>query len=207
MSLKMSSHRVLILTIVLASLVSVPRGWGSSVGEDLRLLYQQEVSDHARSLAFARQAELEGSGEVASLFRAIARADDIHAQTILKMIYQLGGNVHPASEGVISGNTEGNLQTAIGNEERECRRVYPAVIHRAKQAGLRKMAERLERIKGAKVQHEILFRRSQSSARQPGSSEERYFYVCPDCGYVTEEILFQKCPNCFAPDVRFEMVS
>jgi rubrerythrin len=197
---------VLALAPVIALASSLPVAWGATEYPDFEAAYRQELNDQARYLAYARQADVEGLGEVGSLFRAVARAEEIHAQMHTKLIRRAGGATAAALQPVSVGTTEQNLEAAIENENREMHRTYPALVHRAKQAGLERTAEFLHRVRNAEGQHEVLFSQAQSTLRIGKHSGQRFFYVCPGCGYVTEEITFDKCPDCFGEDERFEMI-
>lgn len=195
--------------LALASLTafasSLPAAGNVTEYPDLETAYRQEISDQAHYLAYARQADVEGLGEVGSLFRAVARAEEIHARIHAKLIRRTG-KAAVSLQPIRVGTTEQNLEAAIENENREMHRTYPALVHRAKQTGLERTAEIIHRVRNAEGQHEVLFSHAQSTLRIGKHSGQRFFYVCPDCGYVTEEITFDKCPDCFGEEERFEMV-
>lgn len=182
----------------------VPVARAAAAPPDFGAAYQQEMNDQARYLAYARQADVEGLGEFGSLFRAVARAEAIHAKIHAKFIRNAARVA--ALQPVNVGTTEQNLEAAIENENRERYRTYPALVHRAKQAGMTRAAAIVHRVENAEGQHEVLFSQAQSTLRIGKHPGRRFFYVCPDCGYVTEEITFDNCPGCFGEDERFEMI-
>ena len=49
--------------------------------DNLVTAYNGESNAHARYVEFAKKADEDGYGQVASLFRAAARAEEIHAET------------------------------------------------------------------------------------------------------------------------------
>lgn len=57
---------------------------------NLLLAYENEVNAHARYQAFASRAEAEGMNGAASLFRAAARAEQIHASNHARVIRHIG---------------------------------------------------------------------------------------------------------------------
>jgi rubrerythrin len=71
-------------------LSAVPAIAGTTTLENLQAAYNGESNAHSRYLAFAKQASLEGYGEVASLFRAAARAEEIHASNHAAVLRMLG---------------------------------------------------------------------------------------------------------------------
>ena len=78
--------------IVLAlALVALPgRAAASTTLENLQAAFNGESNAHARYLAFADKADQEGYGEVGSLFRAAAKAEEVHAANHAVVIKKLG---------------------------------------------------------------------------------------------------------------------
>src|ERR1019366_4733743 len=58
--------------------------------DNLQMAFNGESNAHHRYVAFAKKADDEGYGEVASLFRAAARAEEIHASNHSAVIRKLG---------------------------------------------------------------------------------------------------------------------
>ena len=197
----------LVSAIALPVLWLTPRASSQTTLSELQAALQQETNDNIRYLCSARQADGEGAAEVAGLFRAIARAEAIHAETHAAMIRKLGTPARPVPDAASCGTTEENLQAAIANEDQQQHRTYPALVHRAKQERRAGMAERIQRVRDAEGQHGAMLRLALTNLWLSKSSGQRYYYVCPDCGLVTEEITFDKCPVCFASGEKFEMIS
>ena len=57
--------------------------------DNLQAAFNGESNAHARYLAFAQKADAEGYGRVASLFRATARAEQVHFERHAKLIKEL----------------------------------------------------------------------------------------------------------------------
>ena len=194
-----------LIAMILLSSTSPAQSQATIAG--LRVAFQQETNDAARYLAYARQADVEGLAEVSSLFRAIARAEAIHAENQARILHSLGATTRPRVEAVNCGTTEENLHAAMASEDQQQHRSYPALVHRAKQERRNGIAERIQRIRDAEGQHGFVLSQALSNLRLSKSSDQRYFYVCPDCGYTTEEVTFDRCPVCFGAGERFEMLS
>src|SRR4051812_43692012 len=58
--------------------------------QNMQAAFNGESNAHARYLAFSQQADKEGYADVANLFRAAARAEQIHASNHSEVIKQLG---------------------------------------------------------------------------------------------------------------------
>ncbi len=62
---------------------------------NLLAAYEGELNAHIRYKAYAARAEAEGMNGAASLFRAAARAEQIHAGNHARVIRHMGGEAGP----------------------------------------------------------------------------------------------------------------
>lgn len=81
--------------------------------QNMRAAFNGESNAHARYPSFATQADSEGDGEAASIFRAAARAEEIHARNPADVIKSLGAVPHATINRSDVKSTRGNLQVAI----------------------------------------------------------------------------------------------
>ncbi len=95
-------------------------------------------------LAFAQKADEEGYKQVARLFRATARAEEIHRDNHAKVIQGMGGTpknsiatpvVKSTDENLARAITDKHLAKAIKGESYERDTMYPNFLKEAKQAG------------------------------------------------------------------------
>src|SRR5512140_22677 len=92
---------------------------------NLQTAFNGESNARARYLAFAVQADQEGHGPVASLFRAAARAEQIHAANHAAVIKKLGAEPVANIETPVVKSTRENLAAAIEGEVYERDVMYP----------------------------------------------------------------------------------
>jgi len=179
--------------------------------KNLLAAFEGESNAHAKYLEYAKNADADGLHGAASLFRAAARAEEIHAANHARVIKQLGGEakcvIHPAE---VKSTLE-NLKTALAGERYEFEVMYPeflaeATAHDNKMA-IRTFTGAME----AEKTHARLY--SEAIALLEGGdlnswiSAARDFYVCPVCGYTSEtEEEHERCPVCNAPWERFEII-
>ena len=64
----------------------------STTLQNMQTAFNGESNAHLRYLAFAEQADRESYGEVASLFRAAARAEEVHASNHAEVIKGMGAD-------------------------------------------------------------------------------------------------------------------
>jgi rubrerythrin len=102
----------------------------SAVGNLLKA-YEGELNAHARYRAYAAKAEDEGMSGAASLFRAAARAEQIHAGNHARVIRHMGGEAVADILPFRVKSTLENLKAALGGEQHEIDSLYPTFLVQA----------------------------------------------------------------------------
>jgi rubrerythrin len=179
--------------------------------QNLLAAFEGESNAHAKYTAFAAKADADGVHGAASLFRAAARAEQIHAANHARVIKQLGGEatceIHAAE---VKGTLE-NLKTALGGEQYEVDTMYPGFLAEAtasnNKAAMRTFHGALE----AEKTHARLYGEAiallQAGKKDSWIGTARDFYVCPVCGYTSEtEEEHERCPVCNCPWEKFEII-
>lgn len=100
--------------------------------DNLQAAFNGERNANARYLAFAQKADEEGYGEVASMFRAAAKDEEIHANNHAAVIRQLGAEPVAHLEHARVRSTDENLKAAIEGEKYERDVMYPEFIEAAR---------------------------------------------------------------------------
>jgi rubrerythrin len=177
----------------------------ASTMTNLQAAFNGESNAHARYLAFAKKADAEGYAGVASLFRAAARAEEIHAGNHAEVIKKFGGVPDAKLEDPVVKSTRENLEAAIKGEIYERDKMYPAFIRQAKSEANTEALRTLTFARAAEVEHAKLYAEALQDLESMKSS--RVFYVCPVCGFTTPKPDFERCPTCTTPKERFEQVS
>ena len=198
--------RSFLLTVTLGTLAASAAAATSTL-ENMQAAYNGESNAHARYLAFAQQADSEGYGQVASLFRAAARAEEIHAGNHAAVIRQMGGTPEAKIEAPQVGTTRDNLQAAIKGETYERDSMYPTFLKQARKDRNREAIKSLNYAKTAEAEHAKLYSAALESLDSLKGSQATAYYVCPNCGFTTADLNFAKCPSCFTPKEKFEKVS
>jgi rubrerythrin len=179
--------------------------------QNLLAAFEGESNAHAKYTAFAVKADGDGLHGAASLFRAAARAEQIHAANHARVIKQLGGEAACEIHAVEVKTTLENLKAALGGEQYEIDTMYPGFLEEAtarkNTAAIRTFTGALE----AEKTHARLY--GEAIALLVGGKKDswigaaRDFYVCPVCGYTSEtEEEHERCPVCNCPWERFEII-
>ena len=186
--------------------LSVAQNVTATTLDNLQTAYNGESNAHARYLAFAQKAETEGYGKAASLFRAAARAEEIHAGNHAVVIKKLGGTPQAKVETPVVKSTAENLDTAITGESYERDTMYPQFLKQARAEHNRDAVETFSFAKTAEAEHARLYTAALNSLADMRGSGQTY-YVCTVCGYTTTNLDFAKCISCFSPKHKYQAVS
>jgi rubrerythrin len=179
--------------------------------QNLLTAFEGESNAHAKYTAFAVKADTDGFKGAASLFRAAARAEQIHAANHARVIKQLGGNATCVIHPVEVKTTLENLKTALNGEKYEVDTMYPGFLEEATErkntAAIRTFHGALE----AEKTHARLYAEAiallVAGTKDSWIGEARDFYVCPVCGYTSEtEEEHERCPVCNCPWEKFEII-
>ena len=174
--------------------------------DNLQVAFDGESNANARYLVFAQKADEEGYGEVASLFRAAAKAEEIHAANHAAVIRQMGKSPVARIGTTIAKSTRGNLKVAIEGESYERDILYPEFIEVAKRekasAALRSFTFALK----VEAVHAVLYQDALDNLEKRRRKQHTY-YVCPDCGNTLAELTILKCLVCGHPKSGFIAVS
>lgn len=199
------TRRVAYPLLVLVALAGTARA--ATTLEDMEAAYNGESNAHLRYLAFAQRAEIEGYGEVASLFRAAARAEEIHASNHAEVIREMGGTPQARIETLTVKGTRENLEAAIKGESWERDSMYPGFLKQAQADNNTRAMRSLDYARMAETEHARLFTDALANLEKLKGTAHAVFYVCPTCGYTTRDASFARCPTCFTAKGAFELVS
>jgi len=179
--------------------------------QNLMAAFEGESNAYARYTAFAAKADEEGLHGAASLFRAAARAEQIHAGNHAHVINQWSLRAECETHPIEVKSTLENLKTALNGEQYEIDTMYPGFLE---EATARKNTGAIRTFTGA-LEAEKTHARLYSEAiallvagkKDSWIGEARDFYVCPVCGYTSEtEEEYERCPVCNCPWEKFEII-
>lgn len=196
-----------IVGLLAAPAVAVPTTDPSSKTlENLQAAYNGESNAHAKYVAFAKRADEEGYGKLASLFRAAAEAEKVHAENHAVVIRRMGGQPRAEIAAPVVGTSRANLEAALAGESYERDTMYPEFIGVAKAGGLRDALQTLNYAKSAESEHAKFYQAALAdleSMKGPGAT----YYVCQVCGMTTTRVDFKKCPSCFTAKDKYIAVA
>ena len=160
---------------------------------NLEEAFAGESQANRKYLFFSEKADEAGNKRVASLFRATAEAETVHARNHLRVL------------GEIKSDKE-NLQAAIGGENYEFTEMYPGFIEQAKAEGNQKAENTFDLANKVEQIHHRLFQAALKDLEAGKAGKEAPYYVCQVCGNTVEGEAPERCPVCGAPRSRFKKV-
>lgn len=175
---------------------------GAKTLDNLQAAFNGESNAHARYLAFAKKADEEGYKGAASLFRAAAKAEEIHAANHAEVIKKMGGTPKADVRPVEVKSTKENLEVAIKGESYERDVMYPDFLKQAKAEGNRAAVRTFNFAKDAEAEHAQLYKDALENL-DSWKGDAKAFLVCPECGYTTLDAALAECPVCSTPREKF----
>ena len=167
----------------------VPGIKGEKTIQNLKMGFIAESQASVRNRAFATKADQEDYTQMASLFRAIAESEAVHAFNHLRLM------------GAVS-DTQQNLESAFERENLAAD-AYPQLIQIANEEGNNGVAAILGFIRDVEREHAKLYSKALDHMIAEAQTE---YYVCGVCGHISDGELPDECPICGAPSERFRRV-
>jgi rubrerythrin len=179
---------------------------------NLLAAYEGESNAHIKYVVFAAKADAEGWHGAASLFRAAARAEEIHATNHSRVLKQLGveakHQIYPAQ---VKSTLE-NLKAALAGEQYEIDTMYPGFIAEATESDIPIAKRSFTWAMEAEKTHARLYAESielveKEEMKDSWAASACDFYVCAACGYTTRTPEEQeRCPVCNLAFEKFEVI-
>lgn len=193
------------LFAIAVSVIALPL-FALKTADNLQAAFNGESNAHARYMAFASKADEEGYKAVASLFRAAAKAEEIHAENHAAVMRDLGITPVASIESPQVKSTAENLQKAIEGETYEYETMYKDFIAVATQEHQTAAMRTFLLARNAEREHARLYSDDASNLDSLKGSDAKAFYVCTVCGFTTAKIDFVNCPGCASPKDKFTRV-
>jgi rubrerythrin len=172
---------------------------------NLQAAYEGESNASVKYTTFAIKAEVDGYLRVAALFRAAARAEQVHAAHHARIIAKMGATPSAIIHAPEVKSTSENLEAAKAGEEYERDVMYADFIKEAETKGHKDAVRSFTLALKAENVHAKLY--GEALANLEAQRVAATFYVCLICGEVAdnpEET--EHCPICNAPKEKFDAI-
>lgn len=178
----------------------------STTLENLQTAYNGESNAHVRYLAFAKQADEEGFPQAAALFRAAARAEEVHASNHAAVIKHMGAEPKADIQTPVVKSTKQNLKTAIEGETYEKDVMYPDFLKQARADNNAEAIQTFTYARTAEAGHAKLYTNASENLGNMKAKGITY-QVCSICGYTVPKANFPNCPSCLNPVEKYETIA
>lgn len=198
-----------ILSLLLPAAVvarTYPTSETTTTLDNLQTAFNGESNAHHRYAAFAKKADEEGYGPVASLFRAASRAEEIHANNHAAVIRMLGAEPKATIEMPNVKTTKENLAAAMEGEIYERDKMYPPFVEEAKASKNSAALKTITYALKTEAEHARLYSQALKNLDAMRGKAMTY-YVCTVCGYTVEKLDFLRCLVCGMTKDKYEAVS
>ncbi|MEO5365450.1 MAG: rubrerythrin family protein [Magnetococcus sp. WYHC-3] len=162
--------------------------------DNLKAAFAGESQANRKYLAFAKKAEQDGFPVIASLFRAVAEAETIHAHTHLR---NMGG----------VADTLGNLKEAMAGEDYEVNEMYPGMVATAEAEGDKRAALGMRHAMEVEKIHSQLYRQAIAALEKGQDLDHEVLHVCGVCGHTLFGDAPESCPVCGAKRAAYQKVA
>lgn len=173
----------------------------------LETAFEEETKTIAANRAYAAKADEEGYHGIASLFRATARAEQIHASNHARVLRHMGGSTMTDVPMPRVESTLENLNAAIAEQKFEVDHLYPIFLTAAAPLFDSTAARSFQWALEADRSHVRLYADVMALIAKSGWAYEPHdFFVCTLCGYAVQSAEGENCPACNYPWEKFETV-
>ncbi len=181
-----------------------------TVIRNLETAFEEEAKATTTYKAYAARADEEGFPGLASLFRATALAEQIHAGNHARVLRHLGGS--PTIDAPIPRieSSFENLKSAFVDQRFEVDYLYPTFLTSAvplfDSAAIRSFHWALEADKSHVRLYDGVMACLQAGGSPGWEYEKHAFFICGLCGYAAEHSDSDNCPGCNYLWGKFEAV-
>lgn len=168
---------------------------------NLRAAYIAEINASRRYELYSKKAQEEGYPEIAKLFRAISKSEDIHSLNHERALEKLGAEPASAAYGEITvKSTRENLEKPIASEQEESGELYPQYIKQAKADSAESAVEAFSYAMKSEQQHEKLLK---DALRHFGKNDKKDYYVSNVTGETVSVPPSASAPNAKLPGEQY----
>ena len=161
----------------------------ANLEEEFYRAYVGEAKASLQLKVFADKADQEGYPQIAKLFRAISRSEEIHGMHSLRRL-----------DGI--GSTEQNLQSSFESETNVAQVAYDQFVKTALELDDKTAVVLFSQARDVEETHAKLYKTALSNLAE--DRDPRYF-VCTVCGFISDGTVPDECTVCGATNEQFEV--
>lgn len=197
---------ILILALISYNFILVPSSPSATI-DNLKAAIIGETTASAKYMAYSKKAKEEGYDNIALLFEAASKSENIHANNHRAVIEQMGITMEDFKPEYKVKSTKENLQDAINGESYEVTTMYPDFIKKASQENANLATISFNYAYQTEKKHKVFYQDAldKLNKKQESSLPTKY-YVCPTCGNTYDSNAPKRCGISMTPKERFILV-
>ncbi|MCX6305154.1 MAG: ferritin-like domain-containing protein [Bacteroidetes bacterium] len=179
----MKKMMLICLALIFGAGQQMIAGGADKTIENLKAAFKGESTASAKYAAYARQARQEGQIQIAAMFEATSRAEQIHAANHQTVLVQMGQKADPVKPEFTLKTTPENLQDAISGETYEMTTMYPGFIATAKAEDAAGAAKSFRWAMETEKKHQVMYQNALNALNNKKTDTlPKVYWVCPKCG-------------------------
>jgi rubrerythrin len=196
-----------LLAAVLGAMILVSAGQAKApvnTVKNLKAAFTGETTASAKYAAFARKAREEGHANIAVLFEAASKAENIHANNHKAALEQLGEKAPDVKPDVKVNSTRQNLEEAVKGESYEVATMYPDFLKGANAENVNIALLSFNYAYQTEQRHKVMYENALKALDENKvSSLPSQYQVCTTCGNTYDNAGPARCGLCMTPNERF----
>ena len=180
----------------------------AKTNDNLQAAFKGETTASAKYAAYAKKAEQEGLHEIALLFSAASRAENIHANNHKAVLQESGIQVPVITPEYAVKSTQENLQDAIAGESYEASTMYPEFLTAANASGNQLALISLNYAYKTEKKHKIMYENALNALQNNTvKTLPTTYYVCSTCGNTYDAKPPARCGISMTSSERFVKIN
>jgi rubrerythrin len=161
---------------------------------NLQDAFKGETTASAKYAAYSKKAEQEGHHNIAILFKAASKAENVHANNHKSVLIEYGAQVPVITPEYTVKSTKENLQDAIEGESYEVATMYPEFLKDASNSKSQLAQISFNYAFQVEKKHKVMYQKALAALSANTVNElPGVYYVCPTCGNTYDQIPPERC--------------
>lgn len=176
--------------------------------ENLQAAFKGETTASAKYAAYSKKAEKDGYREIALLFKAASKAENVHANNHKSVLEDAGTKVPVITPEFIVKSTKENLEDAIKGESYEAATMYPEFLKDANSSGNQLALISLNYAFETEKKHKVMYEKALTAlGNNTVKSLSVVYYVCPTCGNTYDTTPPKRCGISMTSSEKFTKIN
>jgi rubrerythrin len=176
--------------------------------ENLKAAITGETTASAKYAAYAEKAKQEGYTNIALLFEAASKSENIHAGNHIAALEQLGETMGKVTPEFTVKSTKENLEDAINGESYEVATMYPEFIKTANDGKVNIALISFNYAYQTEKKHKDFYKEALDKLNNnQEKSLPATYYVCSTCGNTYAGTAPKRCGISMTPSERFYKIN